>query len=263
MIKLFITDLDGTLLGMDHYIKQKDIDSFRQLINHNVELAIATGRMEHEIAEVLRRMELKGHRISQNGAFVHGQNDLLIHSETFTKTIADHVIANIQDYPMVTTVSTATDTYTTEHNEWIDVINKQLFHDITVNPSFVKEFGQTIHPSKFTLHGNEEDITHVHEQVSSQFGQTVDTFISHKNVIDIMPPSINKGNSILALLSHLDIRTDEIACIGDSFNDLSMFAVTPNSYAMSTAHPAVQAKANTVVDHVYEAIEDLTSKGML
>ncbi|UOR13337.1 Cof-type HAD-IIB family hydrolase [Halobacillus amylolyticus] len=263
MIKLFITDLDGTLLGMDHYIKQKDIDSFYLLMNHNVELAVATGRMEHEIAEVLRRMELKGHRISQNGAFVYGQDDLLIHSETFTKTTADHVIATIQDYPMVTTVSTATDTYTSEHNEWIDVINEQLFHDIIVKPSFVEEFGQTLHPSKFTLHGNEEDIAHTHEQVSNQFGETVDAFISHKNVIDIMPPSINKGNSILALLSHLRIRPDEIACVGDSFNDLPMFAVTPNSYVMSTAHPDVQAKANTVVDHVYEAIEDLDSKGML
>ncbi|MFD2925165.1 HAD family hydrolase [Halobacillus naozhouensis] len=263
MIKLFITDLDGTLLGKDHYIKQEDIQSFHRLLNHNIELAIATGRMEHESTEILRRMKLKGHRISQNGAFIYGQDDSLIHSETFTKTSADHVLHNIQGHPMVTTISTATDTYTSEHNEWIDIINEQLFHEIIVDPNMVMELGQSIHPSKFTLHGNEEDITHVHEQLVNQFGKTVDIFISHENVIDIMPPSINKGNSVLALLDHLNVKPDEIACIGDSFNDLSMFAVTPNSYAMSTAHPEVQAKAHTVVDHVHEAIDDLIHRGLV
>ncbi|MGP4067394.1 HAD family hydrolase [Halobacillus sp. B29] len=263
MIKLFVSDLDGTLLGMDHYIKNEDIDALRRMVEQGTPLTVASGRMDHEIKEVLSRLKVPGHRISQNGAFVFNESDGHIHSKTFEGELARKVMNHIEQEPMIKTVSTSDKTFTKEHNEWIDKISEQLFHDIIVEPQMADQFGTTIAPSKITLHGKENDVIAAYKRIDEAFGERTDSFISHETCVDIMPKSINKGSGLHSLIAELGIHPHEVACVGDSFNDLPMFELTPHNYVMSTAHPEVQEKANTVVDHVHEAIEDLEKKGLL
>ncbi|WP_241655947.1 HAD family hydrolase [Halobacillus litoralis] len=263
MIKLFVTDLDGTLLGMDHYIKHEDVDALKQMIEQGTPLAVASGRMDHEIAEVLKRVGVNGHRVSQNGAFVFDDSDKEIHSKTFESELAKRILEAIDDEPMIKTVSTAKETFTKEHNEWIDIISAQMFHDIIVNPEVKEQIGASITPSKITLHGKEKDVVAAAEKIADTFGDEIDSFISHETCVDMMPKSINKQSGLRHLMEGLGLKADEIACVGDSFNDLSMFEMTPHSYAMSAAHPEVKANAAHTVDHVHKAIEDLEKKGLL
>ncbi|UOQ43667.1 HAD family hydrolase [Halobacillus salinarum] len=263
MIKLFISDLDGTLLGMNHTLKKEDVTAIQKLVMNNVQLAVATGRMDHEIKEILKRMGVAGHRISQNGAFIYDREDTHIHSKTFEGSLARKIMTEIEPEPLIKTVSTADKTYSAEHNEWIELISEQLLHDVIIHPKMAEEFGTTIAPSKITLHGKEHDVIEAYKRIDQRFGNDLDSFISHESCVDIMPKSINKGNAILSLLSKIGIRPEETVCIGDSFNDISMFENIPHSYAMSTAHPEVQQKAAKVVDHVHEAIKDLENQGLI
>ncbi|MFC7064213.1 HAD family hydrolase [Halobacillus seohaensis] len=263
MIKLFISDLDGTLLGMDHYLKNEDIDAIKNLIDLEVNFAVASGRMDHDIAEVLKRVGVTGHRISQNGAFVYDLDNTHIHSKSFEIDIAKQVMKFVENEPMVKTVSTEDKIYTSEHNEWVDLISSQLFQDVIVESHLVDQFGEALPPAKITLHGKEDDVILAYSRIHKEFGEELDSFISHESCVDIMPKMINKGNGIKALLNKIGLEPNEVACIGDSFNDLPMFSVTPHSYAMSNAHPEVKAQAEYVVDHVHEAIEDLKIKGLI
>ncbi|GEN55397.1 HAD family hydrolase [Halobacillus faecis] len=263
MIKLFVTDLDGTLLGVDHYIKNEDIDALNRMIEDGTPLAVASGRMDHEIIEVLKRVGVNGHRVSQNGAFVFNVEDTQIHATTFDKELAQRIIQTIDQEPMIKTVSTADETFTNESNAFIDMISEQMFHEIIVNPELNDQVGKTIIPSKITLHGKEEDVMKADQRIKDAFGEEIDSFISHETCVDMMPKSINKQSGLRQLIDGLGIHPEEIACVGDSFNDLSMFEMTPHSYAMATAHDEVKKKANTVVDHVHEAVEDLDKKGLL
>ncbi|MCP3033408.1 Cof-type HAD-IIB family hydrolase [Halobacillus sp. A1] len=263
MIKLFISDLDGTLLGMNHSIKDEDIQAIKTLKSNETDFAVASGRMDHDIEQVLSKMQVDGHRISQNGAFVYGMDNHRIHSKFFDAEHAKQVMEFVKDEPMVKTVSTEDKIFTAEHNEWVDLISAQLFQDVIIEPKLIEQFGNTLTPAKITLHGKEEDVVLAYNRVSKKFDEEFDSFISHESCVDIMPKMINKGNGIKALLGKVGLEPNEVACVGDSFNDLPMFAVTPHSYAMSTAHPDVQKKAEYVVDHVYEAVEDLKNKGLL
>ncbi|ELK48822.1 Cof-type HAD-IIB family hydrolase [Halobacillus sp. ACCC02827] len=263
MIKLFVTDLDGTLLGMDHYIKNEDIDALKWMIDHGTPLTVASGRMDHEIAEVLKRVGVNGHRVSQNGAFVYDNQGQEIYAETFEGNMAERILTAIEKEPMVKTVSTADQTFTDKHHEWVDIISEQLFHDIIIQPDLKQEIGQTIFPSKITLNGQEADVVHAAKNIKETFGEEIDSFISHETCVDMMPKGINKRNGIRKLIDKLGLKPEEVACVGDSFNDISMFEMTPHSYVMATAHDDVKAKASQVVDHVHEAIEDLEKKGLL
>ncbi|MYL38339.1 HAD family hydrolase [Halobacillus litoralis] len=263
MIKLFVTDLDGTLLGQDHYIKNEDVDALKKMIEHGTPLAVASGRMDHEISEVLKRVGVNGHRVSQNGAFVFDNQNKPVHAKTFDPDLARRIVHEIDAEPMVKTVSTADETFTKEHSHWIDLISEQMFHDIIVKPELNEVIGTKVTPSKITLHGEEADVIKAADKVARTFGEEIDSFISHETCVDMMPKNINKQSGLKKLIEGLGLAPEEVACVGDSFNDVSMFEMTPHSYVMSTARDEVKEKAGTVVDHVHEAIEDLDKKGLL
>lgn len=62
-------------------------------------------------------------------------------------------------------------------------------------------------------------------------------------------------NRIKKYAEENNIDLDEIAVIGDSGNDISMFEITKNSFAMSRAPKFVKEKANYIVDRVYNMEE--------
>ncbi|SEB16605.1 hypothetical protein SAMN05421743_12243 [Thalassobacillus cyri] len=263
MIKLFVSDLDGTLLGMNHYIKEKDIHAIRELVEKGVNLAIASGRMDHEIVDILERIGQPGHRVSQNGAFVYTADNTPIEAKTFEMDVAQQVYRDIVKEPMVTTVSTADQTFTHQRNKWIDLISEQLIHDIQVNPKLADRLGVDVDASKITVHGEEADVMALEKRITQKYGEQLDCFVSHETCVDLVPKDISKASGLKALLDKTGLQAEQLAVIGDSFNDIPMFQLAPHSYAMSTAHPEVQRQASKVVDHVYEAIDDLQNKKLI
>ena len=80
--------------------------------------------------------------------------------------------------------------------------------------------------------------------------------------VEVFAKGASKGNALSALASHLGIRKEEIACIGDGENDLSMFRAAGMKIAMDNAVPEVKEKADLVTasnnrDGVAEAVEKI------
>ncbi len=88
MIKLIVSDLDGTLLGFDKKIKEEDKRAIQLAIENGIDFAVASGRMDIEILEVLKEIEQKAHRVSQNGAYIYTKTDVSLHSAAFEPDIA-------------------------------------------------------------------------------------------------------------------------------------------------------------------------------
>ncbi len=83
---------------------------------------------------------------------------------------------------------------------------------------------------------------------------------------EVFSEKASKGNALNALAAHLGIRKDEIACIGDGENDLSMFAASGVRIAMGNAVDALKQKADHVTvsnsrDGAARAIEQYILKG--
>ncbi|WP_449539825.1 HAD family hydrolase [Ferdinandcohnia sp. Marseille-Q9671] len=254
MIKLIVSDLDGTLLQEDNTVKPKDAKALNQALQSGLQISIATGRMDTEIKEVLKSIGQKFHRISQNGAFASTIDEKSIFSRTFSSEIAERIYQKVLDPRFVTIVCNYDTNFTHENNEYVEDIQKRMFHPIIIDGEIGTKFNE-IKPSKITLIGLENDIFAIHQKLSNEFMDEIDLYISEKHVLDIMPKQISKGNAIKKLLEDLSLNPDEIACIGDSFNDIPMFQLTPYSYVMSHAHELVKKEANYIVDSVAEAVE--------
>ena len=254
LIKLIVSDLDGTLLQDNNTVKSKDAEALKLAIQEGLQISIATGRMDTEIKEVLKSIGQKFHRISQNGAFASTIDEKSIFSNTFTTEIAEQIYKEVLHPKFVTIVCSYDTNFTHENNEYVEDIQKRMFHPIIIDPEISSKFSE-VKPSKITLIGFENDIFEIHEKLSNEFKDEMDLFISETHVLDIMPKQISKGNAIKKLLAELSLNPEEIACIGDSFNDIPMFRLTPYSFVMSTAHDDVKKEAKFEVESVAEAVE--------
>jgi Cof subfamily protein (haloacid dehalogenase superfamily) len=255
LIKLIVSDLDGTLLGFDKRMKNEDKRAIQFATEQGIDLAIASGRMDNEILDVLKELQQKAHRVSQNGAFIYTKTNLRLHAVTFPPQLAQQIYQQAKEWKAIVLVCDENAYFIEETNEYTNEIEKRLFYGLYELPNMLDAIGKDIHPSKITVLAEDEQIVEFEQKITNQFGNHVDAFISEPRCLDIMPKNISKGNAILALIKHLRVQPHEIACFGDAFNDIPMFRLTPYSFAMSHAHPAVKKEAQYVVHSVSEGIQ--------
>jgi Cof subfamily protein (haloacid dehalogenase superfamily) len=255
LIKLIVSDLDGTLLGLDNHIKKEDKHAIQLAMEQGIDFAIASGRMDNEILDVLKELDQKAHRISQNGAFIYTKTNLPLYAATFSPQLAQQIYRQAKELEEAIVLVCNENTYFIEEtNENTVEIEKRLFYGLHEHPNILDSIDKDIHPSKITVLAANEQIVEFEQKIIHQFGNHIDTFISEPRCLDIMPKNISKGNAIRTLMEHLRLQPNEIACFGDAFNDIPMFRLTPYSFAMSHAHPDVKKEAQYVINSVSEGI---------
>ena len=70
--------------------------------------------------------------------------------------------------------------------------------------------------------------------------------------IEFMKKGVSKANALKKLIDVLKLERNEVAVIGDSGNDVSMFKEFEHSFVMSHAPEEIKKFASTVVDNVYD-----------
>ena len=66
--------------------------------------------------------------------------------------------------------------------------------------------------------------------------------------VEVYSENASKGTALSALADHLGIRQEEIACIGDGENDLSMFASSGLKIAMGNAVDKLKIQADYIAE---------------
>lgn len=254
MIKLFVSDLDGTLLSMEKQVSKQDIRALKQLKENGIDVCLASGRMDIEIGEILNMVGERYHRISQNGAFIHTNNDESLHALTFEDVIAREVFEQVRSTDFITIIADYSKNYTERRDEIIKSIESRMFSPIEENIDLIGSLGQSVKASKISVLGEYEALAALQKKLIDKHPDTIETYISDKQCLDIMPKNISKGNALMMLIEYLNIQSDEVACIGDSFNDIPMFRITPHSFAMEEAHPDVKKEASYAASSVHDAI---------
>ena len=96
----------------------------------------------------------------------------------------------------------------------------------------------------------------VRDKIAKMYEGKLEVF-RNQFFIDIAPKECSKGNGINRVLEIDGGHVDKLYTIGDSFNDISMFEITKNSFTFNNAEEEVKAKANNYVDSVSECIEKI------
>ena len=267
--KLLAIDLDDTLLNNDLVISNKNKEMIKKAKDIGTKVVICSGRskpaMKYYIDE-LKEFGSDEYFISFNGAMlIDLKNNNVIYSQGVEKEIVLELIQysrihniNIQlyvdDYLYVENYNDTIREY-----ERLAGIKSTLVEDVTtvINTGSIK-----------VLFNDDHDILKiVKNDLGKMYDEKLNIFFSKPNYLEFLNKDINKGIAVMKLASYLNIKSEEVITIGDSFNDLSMIEIAGLGVAMVNGHPKVKEKANYVTindnnnDGVAEVIEKFIVNG--
>ncbi len=262
IIQLFVSDLDGTLLSEEKTVIPRDKLALEKLLENGINICLASGRNELEIAKSIGGVYRTYHRISQNGAQIYTSDGQLLQSKLFEGDFAYQLYKTVESYqlPIHVIVDSVVEDNNGKHlKRFIPSEQSSFFpiDDTTIfeeSPNLLQRIGKDVFPTKFSYFAEMSHLKELEVRLQQTYLSKFDSFVSDTNCLDFMPLHVNKGSALRTLIEHLEIEADEVVCIGDSFNDLSMFAEIPNSFAMKTARDKVRSKAKYTVTSVAEAV---------
>ena len=234
-IKLFVTDLDGTLLPSGQKVSAKNIEAVQKLVKAGVTVTIATGRMYQATLPIALSLGVNVPIITYNGALIKTVEGEIIH-ENF---IAPETVLSLMEFAEKRNwhLQTYSDDklYYAEENKY----SKEYEAAVKVKGDAIgwqalKNYKNGV-PKLLVITDNLEQTNERVGILNTEFADKVDAFSSNPNYIEITAKGVSKAAAIDILAGKLKISKLETLAIGDSYNDLPMLKAAGVSVAMGNA----------------------------
>ena len=245
MIKAVFIDIDGTLLTSSGDVTQNTKNIIDKCIENEIKIVLASGRSRVVTMDYQKIIGTSPYIISSNGAEVYDiKNKEVIYCEPIAKEIVKNLFNYVQKYDYKISLNYGSELamnkmfYPDEkekvrtEEEIIEIINKErILQCVIANKDFekMKEFKRYLETAVMGI-------------------KNPDLKPTNSYYCDVTSLSVSKGEAVKKICEYLQLKSEEIAVIGDGENDISMFEVTNNSIAMGNAMEEVKEKAKFVTD---------------
>lgn len=261
MIKLFAIDMDGTLLNSNSDISEKNIEAIKELNQAGIKTVLTSGRVSSSVDYFNEKIGIDNPMVANNGAVIKLSKDEVL----ATHPLDDDELINLLEFCDENEFSfNFYDANTFYTNRLIlERLNHLKIHsnygmnyqcDIYVSSNPYKELKRRKNMANKLLisgldshpYGQEKAVKIIEDRFLDELYVTSSGF----GFIEIMHKNVDKWSSILELAKFLGINSNEIATIGDSFNDLPMIENSEISFAMGNANESVKnAASHEVLDN--------------
>ena len=239
-IKLFVSDLDGTMLPDGNVVSAENIAAVRRAATAGVTVTIATGRMFEAALPVARALGVDVPIISYNGGLIKSPSGRVYEEHTVDSALAHNIIAFCKERGWyIQSYSGGVLRYVEACDESRFYENSQQLTGQAVGWDGL--FAHTEGNCKLLLATKGRDVTLARaEAMLAAFGERVDVTRSADRLIEIVPKGISKASALKSLAGKLGISIAETMAIGDAYNDLPMLQAAGKSIAMGNAFPEVK-----------------------
>ncbi len=247
-MRLFLADVDGALLTREKVLTEAAKAAVRDLRAAGIAFAITSGRPPRGMSMLIEPLALTGPIAGFNGGVLVNPDLSVIESHTLELAAARQTLALIPAHGLDAWVYTET--------EWL-VRDEEAPHvareawtvkfDARVVPEFTDD--HLAHAVKIVGISDDLERVAVCETAARQaLGGRASAARSQPYYLDVTHPRATKGEVVTTLARHFNIRSSQIAAIGDMPNDVLMFRRSGFSIAMGNASDEVKAQASVVTD---------------
>lgn len=264
MIKLLAVDMDGTCLDRRSRMTDATLKALRKAAGRGIIIVPTTGRnlecIPHRLAagtlfttgavDEKKNRDLFRYVISSNGACV---TDIRERKEIFRAPVpVDDVLPLLRECGKLRLgiASHIRHRYLLE-GRFLTMAGRLVYGKdargvccVRSMEDFIRKGGYKVEEFQFYFFspGAEQDVRSVLEKYPDLRAAYTGIYV------EVYSKDASKGRALAELARHLDIRKEEIACIGDGENDLSMFEAAGLRIAMGNAVEDLKKQADHVTD---------------
>ena len=240
-VKLFVSDLDGTMLPDGNEVSAENIAAVQRAAEAGVVVTIATGRMFEAALPVAEALGVDVPIIAYNGALIKSPSGRVYEEHAVEPALAHDIMAFCQERDWyIQTYSGGVLRYVETCDESRFYENSQKLTGEAVGWDGL--FAHTEGNCKLLLVTKGREVTlERSEAILAAFGAQVDVTRSADHLIEIVEKGISKASALRSLAAKLGFSIEETMAIGDAYNDLPMLKTAGKSVAMGNAFPEVKA----------------------
>lgn len=277
MKTLYVSDLDGTLLGEGQTLSEATVRTVNAWIAAGGGFSVATARSWDSAGRLLQPLDLRLPVVLMNGVFLYDPVrktylvSNLLDRETALELIETERRLGL--HPFVYTVNPSNEFkiyYTGIRNASEDIYVTSRLRSGDERFRLVERID--IPPDEQVMEinaiGTTEELEAAHAlltgrpELTCHFGP--DIYAPGYYWLEVCHARANKRDGV-ERLKRL-VRAERLVCFGDNLNDLPMFEIADEKYAMGNAHPLVKEKATGVLatngqDGVALFLQSLAAKG--
>ena len=251
---LYVSDLDGTLLRSNQTLSDYTVNTLNRLISEGMVFSYATARSYATSSIVAAGLEAKFPVIVYNGTFIleNGTKRKLL-SHSFTHEEAKTVTAELVEggvYPIVYSHVDGSEKYfycPSLISDEAESFLKTRRGDGRDNEAESVDrlcVGEVFH---FSCVDKEDKLFKMYEKLKDRFSCVYyNEIYSGDWWLEVHPKRASKANAVLELKKLMGC--DRVVCFGDGRNDISMFKIADECYAVENAVPELKSIATAVID---------------
>jgi hydroxymethylpyrimidine pyrophosphatase-like HAD family hydrolase len=277
--RLIALDLDGTLLGADGAVGDRNLAALLAAEAAGITIVIATGRRHGYAMKVLRQLPLEPETviISSNGAVARTFCSQPLYRKHMQPEAARWLLGHLGEFRNALVVTfdkigpDGEDARGALVVEELDDLHENIGRWMVANGPYIEhvrplerclEEGESA-PIQMMLCGTVERMRraealmladprvaavgepHTHDPaVTIQLNRT-EYPERDLSIVDILPAGCSKGDAVLRLAGERGITSTEIMAVGDNWNDLSMLEIAGFPVLMGNAPKDLQAMARS------------------
>ena len=252
MYKLVVSDMDGSLLNSENKISSYSKDTIKKAIKQGTIFVLATGRIYGAAKVYAKELNLNTPIMACNGGIIrHCMDGKILFDVPIEKEACKKTFEFLND----------TDTYFHFYGPdifYTEKVENESFRYNIWNNSLPKEDRIIIKEVENVYEVLEEDkiykiLIRCRKDIKRDFYANELNKISGITLtsswfdnFEVCGKNVTKGNAVRRFAKEKNIQKDEIICIGDNINDISMIEYAGLGVAMGNAEESVKMAAKYV-----------------
>lgn len=244
MVKLVVTDMDGTFVNSEKKFSEEFWEVFEKMKEKDIKFVVASGRQYQNLRKNFEKIKDEIIFIAENGSYVLA-NEKEIYSRNLSKEAIKKYVEIGRKIPTTNMIVCGKKSAYIESKEpeFLAEVNKYCEAVTFVEDVLKVENDDIIKIAFCDLTGTEKNVyPYMKDETDCQIVVSGDIWL------DVSHLESNKGIALEKLQESLGIGYENTMIFGDYLNDYEMMKKGKYSYAMANAHEELKKIANFVTE---------------
>ncbi len=249
MIKIILSDIDGTFLTTDKKTPALHEKAIKAVVAKGLKFVFVSARMPEAIYPITDALGM-AHTpvISYSGGLVLTETEEVIFDKKMPADDSAKIIAEMKRRWQDISIN-----YYTGRRWFVETIDERVQHEMDITgataevAAFDKILSENIFPNKIMIICEPPTCREMEVELGKKF-PALNVVRSAPHLLEIMDKSVSKATGIEVMLKHYGFTLDEAIAFGDNYNDVEMLSMIPQSVAMANAPDDVKKLAAAVTD---------------